>query len=110
MNISEILDRLERIDHKEYNTAFDFADSSSFDEVAKCFKERRLLAEEIERLNNIINELEKYCKEDIEEGNKALEQLSMLYNSSETEIYIKVQQAKCNNILDKLQELKGESK
>lgn len=65
---------------------------------------------EIERLNNIINELEKYCKEEIEEGNNALEQLSMLYNSSETESYIKGQQAKCNHILDKLQELTGEDK
>ena len=62
---------------------------------------------EIERLNNIINELEKYCNNEIEEGNKALEKLSAFYNSSDTESYIKGQQAKCKHILNKLQELKG---
>ena len=63
---------------------------------------------EIERLNNIINELEKYCIDEIEAGNKALEKLSNLYNSSDTESFIKGQQAKCEHILDKIQELKGE--
>ena len=64
--------------------------------------------EEIERLNNIINELEKYCNNEINEGNKALEKLSEIYNSSDTESYIKGQQVKCKHILNKLQELKGD--
>lgn len=64
--------------------------------------------EEIERLNNIIKGIEKYCIDEIEAGNKALEKLSELYNSSDTESFIKGQQAKCEHILDKLQELKGE--
>lgn len=63
---------------------------------------------EINRLNNIINELEKYCNDEINEGNKALEKLSEIYNSSDTESYIKGQQAKCKHILNKLQELKGD--
>ena len=62
--------------------------------------------EEIERLNNIINELEKYCNDEINEGNKALEKLSEIYNSSDTESYIKGQQVKCKHILDKIKELK----
>lgn len=40
--IKEILDRLERIDHKEY-IAFEFADSATFDEMARCFEERKNL-------------------------------------------------------------------
>ena len=94
MNIEEILNRLERIDHKEYSGGFEFADSSTFDEMGRCFEERKILAKEIERLkeqlndeiddelkqseimvkqqneierlNNIINELEKWLEEAIE--------------------------------------------
>ena len=58
--IKEILDRLERIDHKEY-IAFEFADNATFDEMARCFEERKKMAnyitnlqEENERLNKII--------------------------------------------------------
>ncbi len=58
--IKEILDRLERIDHKEY-IAFEFADSATFDEMARCFEERKKLAncitnlqEENERLKKVI--------------------------------------------------------
>lgn len=58
----EILSRLERIDHKEYSSGFEFADSSTFDEMARCFEERKILAKEIERLNNILNKLEEYLK------------------------------------------------
>ncbi len=54
----EILSRLERIDHKEYSGGFEFADSSTFDEMARCFEERKILAKEIERLNNIISNME----------------------------------------------------
>lgn len=39
--IKETLDRLDRIDHKEYSCGFEFADSSSFDEVCRCFEERK---------------------------------------------------------------------
>jgi cob(I)alamin adenosyltransferase len=66
VNIEEILNRLERIDHKEYRCGFEFADSSTFNEMARCFEERKILAKEIERLNNIINELEKWLEEAIE--------------------------------------------
>lgn len=44
--IKEILDRLERIDHKEY-IAFEFADSATFDEMARCFEERKKMADYI---------------------------------------------------------------
>ena len=66
--------------------------------------------QEIERLNNIIKGIEKYCIDEIEAGNKALEKLSNLYNSSDNESFIKGQQAKCEHILDKIQELRSISK
>lgn len=47
--IKEIIDRLERIDHKEY-IAFEFADSATFDEMARCFEERKKLADYITNL------------------------------------------------------------
>ena len=36
--IKEILDRLEKIDHKEYNCDFEFADSASFEEKEYYFQ------------------------------------------------------------------------
>ena len=60
--IKEILDRLERIDHIEYKCSFEFADSASFEEMCRCFEERKKMADYIttlqkenKRLNNIIN-------------------------------------------------------
>ena len=68
--IKKILDRLERIDHKEYNTAFEFADSASFEEIARCFKERMIMAdyinnliEEITALGNVLDEYARNHKE-----------------------------------------------
>lgn len=57
--IKEILDRLERIDHKEYSGGFEFADSGSFDEDCRCFEERKKLANYITNLqkeNQILKE------------------------------------------------------
>ena len=48
--IKEILDRLERIDHKEYSCGFEFADSGSFDEDGRCFEERKKMANYITNL------------------------------------------------------------
>ena len=48
--IKEILDRLERIDHKEYSCGFEFADSGSFDEDCRCFEERKKMANYITNL------------------------------------------------------------
>ena len=68
--IKEILDRLERIDHKEYSCGFEFAENSTFDKISRCFEERKKMAnyitnlreekdKEIERLNNVIDEIKK---------------------------------------------------
>lgn len=54
--IKEIIDRLERIDHKEY-IAFEFADSATFDEMARCFEERKKLADCITNLQEEVNKL-----------------------------------------------------
>jgi uncharacterized protein YjgD (DUF1641 family) len=61
-NIKEILDRLERIDHKEY-IAFEFADSATFDEVARCFEERKKMADYI---TNLQEENERLRKQNTE--------------------------------------------
>lgn len=72
--IEEILDRLERIDHKEYCGGFEFADSSTFEEMGKCFDERKKLA-------NYTKELQqenKQLKEKIDillEDNNQLEEI-----------------------------------
>ena len=55
--IKEILDRLERIDHKEYSCGFEFADSGSFDEDCRCFEERKKMANYI---TNLQQENQKY--------------------------------------------------
>ena len=56
--IKEILDRLERIDHKEYSGGFEFADSSTFDEGCRCFEERKKLADYITNLQERIDQYE----------------------------------------------------
>ena len=43
---------------------------SSREEVEKLQKRNKKRKQEIERLNNIINELEKYCNEEIEDYDK----------------------------------------
>ena len=58
--LKEILDRLDRIDHKEYSCGFEFADSGTFDEDCRCFEERKKLANYITNLQNIIDEFEKW--------------------------------------------------
>lgn len=61
--IKEILDRLERIDHKEYSCGFEFADSGSFDEDCRCFEERKKMA-------NYITNLQQENKKQKEEKRK----------------------------------------
>jgi cob(I)alamin adenosyltransferase len=90
VNIEEILSRLERIDHKEYRCGFEFADSSTFDEMGRCFEERKILAKEIERLNNIINEFEEWLNAKYEEMHdiwyvKILNKLNELKRNSSNE-------------------------
>lgn len=106
--IKEILDRLERIDHKEY-IAFEFADSATFDEMAKCFEERKKLADYItnlqqenDRLNNIINELEKVLEF---EKNDYGRDLDIETHNIDSE-FIRGNSWEANYILDKLKELK----
>lgn len=56
--INKILDRLERIDHKEYSGGFEFADSASFDETTRCFEERKKMANYITNLQQKIEQYE----------------------------------------------------
>ena len=66
----------------------------------------KLLQEENKRLNNIIDELEKYAKEEIYYGNKNPEH----YKKIGIEDYIKGQIVAMKHILNKLNELKGDNK
>ena len=74
-----------------------------YQEFYRYFQEKTTLIEqqrkEIERLNNIINELEKWLKE---QRNYYYEN----YYYSDFNAYGN----KCDDVLDKLQELKGEDK
>ena len=81
--IKEILDRLERIDHKEYSCGFEFADSGSFDEDCRCFEERKKMAnyitnlqQENKQLKDNWNKLKEYLENKIDEYSINLEYLS----------------------------------
>ena len=63
--------------------------------------------EEIERLNNIINELEKYCIEEIEDYSKEIK--SQYITDIAREQY-EGEKVCFEDILDRLQELKGSDK
>ena len=115
--IKEILDRLERIDHKEYSGGFEFADSGSFDEMARCFKERKKLAnyitnlqEENERLKNHIQMIpylqtvkeKEYYKLRIEKAIEYIKEYCI-----DDEFYVNLTK-KEKNIIEILNILKGE--
>lgn len=68
--IKKILDRLERIDHKEY-IAFEFADSATFDEMARCFEERKKMANYITNLQKE-NKKQKEILDKIKNNNKRI--------------------------------------
>ena len=66
--------------------------------------EEQELVEEIERLNNIINELEKYINE------TKLEEFEKEYGRRYGKTFTQAEVIICNMILNKLQELKGSDK
>ena len=82
--IKEILDRLERIDHKEYSCGFEFADSGSFDEDCRCFEERKKMANYI---TNLQQENQKY-KEVIDKATEYIESKEYEYGDEEQDNYI----------------------
>ena len=68
------------------------------EETMKCLKEAN---KEIERLNNIIDELEKYINE------TKLEEFEKVYGKRYGKTFTQAEVIVCNMILAKLQELKG---
>jgi len=79
----EILSRLERIDHKEYSCGFEFADSSTFDEMARCFEERKILAKEIERLNKELQDTKEHLGEYLHEQEEENKRLNNIIDKKE---------------------------
>ena len=65
------------------------------------------LLKEIERLNNIINDLEKYCIEEIEDYSK---EIKSQYITDNTRVQYEGEKVCFEDILDRLQELKGSNK
>ena len=66
--------------------------------------EAQKVVEEIERLNNIIDELEKYIEK------TKLEEFEKVYGRRYGKTFTQAEVIICNMILNKLQELKGEDK
>ena len=100
--IKEILDRLERIDHKEYSCGFEFADSGSFDEDCRCFEERKKMAnyitnlqQENKKLNGAIQTYDILLKANAEENKQLKDKLSKIetliinHNCDTGDIYYK---------------------
>lgn len=73
-------------------------------ELNKQNKRIEELCLEIERLNNIINELEKYCIEEIEDYSK---EIKSQYITDITRSQYEGEKVCFEDILDRLQELKG---
>lgn len=81
--IKEILDRLERIDHKEYSGGFEFADSTTFSEECRCFEERKKLANYITNLqeeNNLLKAKIKCMEESTGHNQTQPKDESEIYN------------------------------
>jgi len=73
--IEEILDRLERIDHKEYCGGFEFADSTTFVEIGRCFDERKQLSNYTRKLQQENNQLKKEIKKYINSNDFVYDEL-----------------------------------
>ena len=108
--IKEILDRLERIDHKEYSGGFEFADSGSFDEDCRCFEERKKLAnyitnlqKENEKLKEIINDDMTVYLKGLEDGKDKMKEIfESVYksrNEKAIEYNYKLQEKNCHQAL-----------
>ena len=98
--IEKILDRLERIDHKGYSCSFEFADSSSFEEVCMCFDERKKLA-------NYIKELQQQSQKYKEVIDKVSSQIKLYgkYNGEKCTRGFSMMSADFNKLLEILKEV-----
>ena len=91
------------------NIDFDRLKYSLTGEYEEVMLEKQLKEKdkEIERLNNIINELEKYCIEEIEDYSK---EIKSQYITDNTRVQYEGEKVCFEDILDRLQELKGSDK
>lgn len=90
--IKEILDRLERIDHKEYSCGFEFADSGSFDEDCRCFEERKKMAKYITNLQEQLEKTEE-CRDELLEVNDVMRKLKERYQHEKHIYKIRIEKA-----------------
>lgn len=95
--IKEILDRLERIDHKEYSCGFEFADSGSFDEDCRCFEERKKMA-------NYITNLQQENKQ-LKDNWNNLKKIAKMHSGIKKKCYNGGLWFEIDSLLDKMQEL-----
>jgi len=101
--IKEILDRLERIDHKEYSGGFEFADSGSFDETCRCFEERKELADYITNLQERFDSLMEAHKICDEENERLQQENERLKDSLETMTFTaKVKQETVDSLISRI--------
>ena len=118
--IKEILDRLERIDHKEYSCGFEFADSGSFDEDCRCFEERKKMAnyitnlqQENKKLNGAIQTYDILLKANTEENKQLkdnwnnLKKIAKMHSGIKKKCYNGGLWFEIDSLLDKMQELEG---
>lgn len=90
---------------KQFRGIFaDVNDDNLLRENGLLYGENKELQKEIDRLNNIINELEKYINE------TKLEEFEKEYGRRYGKTFTQAEVIICNMILNKLQELKGSDK
>lgn len=89
---------------EEHKTAFKLW-TMKMEEIP-TYKEKIEMQNEIERLNNIIDGMEKYCNEEIEDYDKAIN--SKILSEIGRDKY-EAEKMCFTDMLDKLQELKGSS-
>ena len=100
-------ERMEQIDRyldNEYGCSYTRLEELHDFVIEQDMKHQEEKDKEIERLNNIINELEKYINE------TKLEEFEKVYGRRYGKTFTQAEVIICNMILNKLQELKGSDK
>ena len=101
----ELHELLKELAQKEYGDKYGEQIFWYFQDVIDDSCKLDVLEEENKRLNNIINELEKYCIEEIEDYSK---EIKSQYITDNTRVQYEGEKVCFEDILGRLQELKGD--